>query len=60
MLNCRETTQKVLQGEDRSLAVTERLAVKLHQLMCDNCRRFQRQVKLMRAASKRWRRYSQE
>ncbi|PZP30388.1 MAG: hypothetical protein DI603_14775 [Roseateles depolymerans] len=60
MLNCRETTQKVLQGEDRRLPLRDRLAVKLHQLACDHCRRFERQVGLMRAAGARWRRYTEE
>ena len=38
----------------------ERLAVRLHHRVCGNCRRFARQVELMRQASKRWRHYSEE
>lgn len=60
MLNCRETTGKVLRSQDRALPLRERLAVRLHQLACDNCRRFDRQLRLMRAAGERWRRYTQE
>lgn len=60
LLNCRETTHKVLQAEDRALPLNERLAVRLHQLHCGNCRRFERQLRLLRAASARWRRYTDE
>ncbi|RTL39019.1 MAG: zf-HC2 domain-containing protein [Burkholderiales bacterium] len=60
MITCREATRLTLQAEDRSLPLTERLAVRLHHKMCTNCRRFSRQVELMRQASARWRQYSQE
>lgn len=60
MINCREATQLTLQAEDRTLPLTERLAVRLHHQVCSNCRRFARQVDLMRKASARWRQYSEE
>lgn len=60
MINCREATELTLQAEDRRLPLTERLAVRLHHRVCGNCRRFARQVELMRQASKRWRHYSEE
>lgn len=60
MINCREATQLTLQAEDRTLPLAERLAVRLHHQLCDNCRRFARQVELMRKASARWRQYSEE
>ena len=53
MINCREATQLTLQAEDRTLPLAERLAVRLHHQLCDNCRRFARQVELMRKASAR-------
>ncbi len=59
-ITCREATELTLQAEDRSLPLTERLAVKLHHRLCSNCRRFARQVALMRQASARWRQYSEE
>jgi len=59
-ITCREATELTLQAEDRSLPLTERLAVKLHHRICSNCRRFARQVALMRQASARWRQYSEE
>lgn len=60
MITCREATQLTLQSEDRTLPLSERLTMRLHQRMCGNCRRFSRQVMLMRQASARWRQYSEE
>ncbi|MFN3860104.1 MAG: hypothetical protein ACK4R2_01380 [Roseateles sp.] len=58
-ISCREAARILLQGEDRSLPLAERLTLRLHQSACSNCRRFARQVQLMRRASARWRKYSQ-
>ncbi|MFN3812093.1 MAG: zf-HC2 domain-containing protein [Roseateles asaccharophilus] len=58
--NCREVTSLVLQAEDRALSWHERLALRLHMLACRACPRFAQQVQLMRRASERWRRYSDE
>lgn len=60
IITCREATQLTLQAEDRTLPLTERLAIRLHHRVCTNCRRFARQVELMRHASARWRQYSQD
>lgn len=59
-ITCREATQITLQAEDRSVPLADRLAARLHQRVCGNCRRFARQVALMRKASARWRNYSDE
>lgn len=56
---CRDISGLVLLAEDRHLPLKERMAIRLHLLACDNCARFTRQVKLMRQASARWRRYSE-
>jgi hypothetical protein len=55
--NCREVTEIVLAGEDRSLGLAERLAVRLHLTICTGCRRFQGQMAVMREALPRWRAY---
>ena len=60
MLTCREATQRTLQAEDRALSLVERLSLRLHQRLCGNCRRFARQVELMRQAGARWRHYSED
>ncbi|MDR7299355.1 putative anti-sigma-YlaC factor YlaD [Pelomonas aquatica] len=59
-ITCREATEILLQGEDRSLPLAERLSLRLHQRSCGNCRRFARQVALMRQASARWRKFSED
>jgi predicted anti-sigma-YlaC factor YlaD len=57
-LTCRETTRLVLEGEDRTLALSERALIRIHLGMCKGCTRFSKQVRLMRAAMDGWRRYS--
>jgi hypothetical protein len=54
---CREVTRLVLEGQDRRLSATERVALRLHWLACDGCSRFRRQVEVMRGALGRWRQY---
>ncbi|MFZ5548343.1 MAG: zf-HC2 domain-containing protein [Pseudomonadota bacterium] len=57
MLNCRQATQLVLQGEDRALRWPERLRLRLHLAVCEACPRFVGQVQLMRRAMGGWRAY---
>lgn len=57
--NCREVTRLVLQAEEQALSWHERLAVRLHMVVCKACPRFAAQVALMRRASARWRHYSE-
>ena len=59
-ITCREATQITLQAEDRSVPLAERLSLRLHHRICSNCRRFNRQVLLMRQANARWRQYTEE
>ncbi|MFG6468993.1 zf-HC2 domain-containing protein [Roseateles sp. BYS87W] len=58
MITCREATRLAVQAEDRSLPLTQRLSMRLHQRVCRNCRAFARQLALMQKASARWRQYS--
>jgi hypothetical protein len=58
MRTCKQVTHLVLQAEDRVLPLRERLAVRLHMVVCKACPRFADQVVLMRRASQRWRHYS--
>ena len=59
-ITCREATHITLLAEDRTMPLAERLSLRLHHRICSNCRRFARQVELMRQASMRWRHYSSE
>ena len=56
-INCREATALVLQGEDRRLALAERLRLRIHLLICKACPSFVRLVALMRRAMGPWRAY---
>lgn len=56
-LNCRQATILVLQGEDRPLSLSERIALRFHMLICKACPRFVRQVALMRGAVGAWKHY---
>jgi len=56
--SCREVTRLLLAGEDRPLTLGERLAVRLHMTICDNCTRVAAQLELMRGALQRWRGYA--
>ncbi len=59
-LTCKETTELVLQGEDRNLSRLERVIVRVHQSYCKGCTRFGQQVKFMRGAMAGWRKYADE
>jgi len=54
---CREVTRLILEGEDRRVGPLDRLAVRLHMLVCATCPRFLRQAGFMRQALGRWRNY---
>ena len=57
-LTCREVAHLVLAGEDRRLGTLERLQLRAHLLACRACPRFVGQVRFMRSALGRWRRYA--
>lgn len=53
--NCKQTSELLSQGQDRSLSLAERLRLNLHLLMCTRCRTFTQQLAFMRAALRRYR-----
>jgi hypothetical protein len=57
MLNCRDVTRLVLEGEERTLSLGERVGVRLHLWVCKACPVFTRQVRLMRSALGQWQAY---
>ena len=57
--NCREVTRLVLERENRTLTVVERVAVRFHLGICLMCTRFTGQVKLMNRAMAQWKQYSE-
>ena len=54
MKTCKEVHRLVIEGQDRQLSFSERFAVRLHLLMCAACRRFERQMDMLREAMKRY------
>lgn len=53
MLNCKQATQLMSQGQDRPLALGERISLRLHLLVCSACSNFNRQLGVMRKALRR-------
>lgn len=53
MPTCEEMSNLISQGHDRSLSVGERWKIQLHIAMCRYCTRFERQLRLLRAAIQR-------
>jgi hypothetical protein len=53
LLNCKEATRLVSRGLDRRLGLAERLALRLHLLVCDGCTNFSKQVAFLRRALSR-------
>ena len=54
MLNCRQATQLMSESQDRPLATGEKLALKLHTLMCKGCRNFEQQLPVIRLIARRY------
>ncbi|MFA7290742.1 MAG: zf-HC2 domain-containing protein [Rhodocyclaceae bacterium] len=54
MKTCKEVHRLVIEGQDRTLPFTERIAVRVHLMMCGACRRFEAQMEFMRQALRRF------
>jgi len=50
MLSCNDISALVSRAQDRRLSWGERLAVRLHLLICHGCRQFARQLRFLRVA----------
>ena len=48
MKSCKQTSTLVTQSMDRRLTWTERLSMRIHLAVCDNCARFAKQMHLLR------------
>ncbi|MGH8704823.1 MAG: zf-HC2 domain-containing protein [Burkholderiales bacterium] len=53
MLNCKEVTRLVSQGQDRELGFGERVALRLHFAICEGCSNVNRQLRFLRLAMRR-------
>jgi hypothetical protein len=57
---CKEVSALLIAREDRALRWQDRLAMRLHLAICENCPTFERQVLTMRNAMRQWRQYEEE
>jgi hypothetical protein len=57
---CKEVSALLIAREDRDLPLVERLALRLHLVVCDACPVFERQVLTLRRAMQHWRHYTGE
>ena len=48
LINCKENSQLVTLSPDRPLSWKDRLAMRIHLIICDNCARFARQMRMIR------------
>lgn len=55
---CKEATILMVAREDRALGWSDRMALRLHLLICKACPRFERQMLSMRNQLKQWRNYT--
>lgn len=53
MKTCKEAHRLVIEGQDRQLSLMERIALRVHLMMCGACRRFETQVQFLREAVRR-------
>ena len=55
MLSCKEATRLMSQALERQLTLSERISLRLHQMICVGCRRVEGQFRFLRDASRAWR-----
>lgn len=55
---CREVAALLVAREDRNLGLADRLALRMHMVICDTCPRFERQMLTMRNGLQQWRKYT--
>ena len=53
MKTCKEAHRLVIEGQDRQLSLMERIALRVHLMMCGACRRFEAQMDFLRQALRR-------
>ena len=57
---CREVAALLVAREDRALPLPDRLALRIHMVICEACPRFERQLLIMRNSMQMWRGYTAE
>ncbi len=54
MLKCDQITRLVSESKERALSVSERMALRMHVMMCSGCRNFERQMEVIRVAMRKF------
>jgi hypothetical protein len=54
MRTCKDVHRLVAESMDHEFGFAERVAIRFHLAICVHCRRFTRQMKLLRAAMRRF------
>lgn len=54
---CKQAAALLIAREDRRIALSDAVALRLHLLACKACPRFERQLLTMRNAMQQWRNY---
>lgn len=52
MDSCKDIARLISEGMDRELHWTARMCIRVHLMMCKGCTNFQKQMRVLRAASK--------
>ncbi len=56
---CKQAAALIVAREDRPLALTDRVALRLHLAACRACPLFEHQILVLRQAMCRWRHYAE-
>ncbi|WP_295952542.1 zf-HC2 domain-containing protein [Rhodoferax sp.] len=54
---CKQAAALLVAREDRRIALSDTVALRLHLMACQACPRFERQLLTMRNAMRQWRNY---
>jgi hypothetical protein len=57
-VTCKQAASLLIAREDREIALSERVALRLHIYACKACPNFEQQLLIMRKSLKLWRQYS--
>jgi glutathionyl-hydroquinone reductase len=57
-VTCKQVASLLIAREDREIALSEKVALRLHIYVCKACPNFEQQLLIMRKSLKLWRQYS--
>lgn len=55
MMNCKQATRLMSQGQDRELSLSERLRLRFHLFICTGCTHYNKQLQMIGKAMKQLR-----